>query len=345
MANEVRRWPAEWEPHAATWLAWPHNRDTWPTKFEMIAARFAELVRIIARFEPVSILAGGGEVMADAAKHVNDLPNVQLIDIRTDDAWCRDHGPTFVTSADAETNSRIAIVDWQYNAWGNKYPPFDNDNRVPQQIAELLHAERFEPGIVLEGGAIDGNGCGTVMTTETCLLNANRNADLSRSRAERHLADYLGVTKVLWLPRGELAGDDTEGHIDQLARFINPTTVVVAREEDTSDSNHEPLRKNFEWLQQVTDQDGRPLEVVCLPMPKPKHIGGLRVPASYCNFYFVNGGVIVPQFDDPADKQAMAILRELIPDREVVGVSSLDLAEGLGSVHCLTQQQPTCDYQ
>lgn len=331
------RWPAEWERHAATWVSWPHNPATWPGKFHVVPACFAELVQAIARFEPVHILAGGAAVMNDAEMHVGDEPNVKLFDIETNDAWCRDHGPMFVVR---ETDA--AVIDWEYNAWGGKYPPFDKDNAVPSQIAYLGALRRFVPGIILEGGSVEGNGRGTVLTTESCLLNPNRNPNISRADAERYLANYLGATNVLWLKRGELAGDDTDGHIDQLARFVNPTTIVAAWEDDPADVNHEPLRVNFEQLSGMTDQDGNAFNVVRLPLPQPKFYDGHRLPACYCNFYIANGGIIVPQFDDPADAGAIEILQELCPDQTVVGVPSLDLVWGLGSFHCLTQQEPAC---
>lgn len=335
------RWPAEWEPHAATWVSWPHNPETWPGKFEVVPPRFAELVRTIARFEPVHVLAGGEAVMADARQHVGDCSNVTLFDIETNDAWCRDHGPMFLVGADDKAE-KPAIVDWEYNAWGGKYPPFDKDNAVPSRIAELCHRRRFVPGIVLEGGSVEGNGRGTILTTASCLLNPNRNSNLSRSKMESYLADYLGASKVLWLERGELAGDDTDGHIDQLARFVDPTTIVAAWEDDPTDINHEPLRANFEQLSQMTDQDGNALTIVRLPLPEPKFHDGHRLPACYCNFYLANASIIVPQFDDPADAGAIETFQRLCPDREVIGVPSLDLVWGLGSFHCLTQQEPAC---
>ncbi|MCA9119628.1 MAG: agmatine deiminase family protein [Planctomycetaceae bacterium] len=329
------RWPAEWERHLATWLSWPHNPDTWPGNFEVVPGRFAELVRTIAQFEPVNVLAGGESVLADATKHVGGQPNVQLFDITTNDAWCRDHGPLFLVGPDES-----ALVDWEYNAWGGKYPPFDKDNAVPRQIALLRNCRRFAPGIILEGGSVEGNGLGTVLTTETCLLNPNRNAGLSRADTERYLGEYLSATNILWLPRGELAGDDTDGHIDQLARFVNPTTIVAAWEDDPTDVNHEPLRENFDQLSGMLDQDGNKFQIVKLPLPKPKFYEGHRLPACYCNFYMANGSVIVPQFDDPADQMAIQVLQDLCPDRTVVGVPSLDIVWGLGSFHCLTQQEP-----
>jgi agmatine deiminase len=342
LANEAPaalgyRWPAEWEPHAATWLSWPRNPNTWPGKFEAIPEKFAAFVRTLAEFEPVHILAGGEAVMRQARELVGGLPIVTLHDIETNDAWCRDHGPTFLLGPQG---APPALVDWEYNAWGGKYPPFDKDNDVPRRIAGLQGRRRFAPGIVLEGGAIDGNGQGTILTTEQCLLNPNRNPQLSRSGIESHLAAYLGAKKVLWLSGGEIAGDDTDGHIDQLARFVNPTTVVAPLEPDASDENHAPLAANFRQLQKMTDQDGRPLSVVPLPMPRPKYHDGQRLPAGYCNFYIANSLVVVPQFDDPADNIAVDTLGRLFPDREVRGLDALDLVWGLGAFHCLSQQEP-----
>ena len=331
------RWPAEWEPHAATWVAWPHNRDTWPGRFDVVPPVFARLVRTIAQFEPVKILAGGEQVLAQAESFVGDLPNVTLLDIETDDAWCRDHGPTFLVQS---PGSSLALVDWQYNAWGGKYPPFDRDNAVPRQIAKRILCRRFSANLVLEGGAIEGNGQGTILTTETCLLNPNRNPGVDRAQAERLLGDYLGATTVIWLPRGELSGDDTDGHVDQLARFVDPSTVVVAISEDRLDENYEPLQENCNFLRRASEQDGNQLCVVPLPLPAPKCFQTQRLPASYCNFYIANGLVAVPQFDDRADEQALRILAELFPQREVRGIPSLDLVWGLGAVHCLTQQEP-----
>lgn len=331
------RWPAEWEPHAATWVSWPHNRNSWPGKFELVPPQFAALVRSVAEVEPVHVLAGGEAVLAEAQQYVGDLPNVTLHPIATNDAWCRDHGPTFLIGP---PDDPPALIDWEYNAWGGKYPPFDLDNAVPRQIAELQQRRRFAPRIVLEGGAIEGNGCGTLLTTESCLLNPNRNPELSRHEMEQFLVDYLGVRKVLWLADAELAGDDTDGHIDQLARFVNPVTIVAASEENRDDSNYHPLQSIHRQLQAMTDQDGRPLEIHRLPLPQPKFVGEQRVPASYLNFYIANDLVVVPQFEDPADRVAIEILSRLFPDRRVRGVPSLDLIWGLGSFHCLTQQEP-----
>jgi agmatine deiminase len=284
------------------------------------------------------VLAGGQAVMEQAIAMVGDVENVVLHDIATNDAWTRDYGPTFLAGP---PGALPALVDWQYNAWGGKYPPFDRDNDVPQQLAELLGKLRFSPGIVLEGGAIDGNGRGTILTTEQCLLNPNRNAGLSRPDTERCLADYLGARKVLWLSGGEIAGDDTDGHIDQLARFVDPSTVVAAIETNRDDDNYKPLQRNFEQLQAMTDQDAQPLKVIALPMPGPKYHNKQRVPASYLNFYIANGVVIVPQFNDDADQAAIATLASLFPGRQVLGLPALDLVWGLGAFHCLTQQEPS----
>jgi len=363
------RWPAEWEPQASVWLSWPRNPDTWPGHFEPVPGEFAQFVRLIAEYEPVNILAGGKEVMEQARSLVGDLKNVTLHVIPTNDAWCRDHGPTLLsrsltpsgTSAASGTplseypktttssaaqvphgvrDLQSALVDWQYNAWGGKYPPFDLDNQVPKRIAQLQGRRVFTPGIILEGGAVEGNGQGTVLTTESCLLNPNRNPRLSRDDMERYLRDYLAAKKILWLKGGEIAGDDTDGHIDQIARFVNPTTVVCSLCDDPDDENYGPTQQNFVELQQMTDQDGQPLDIIPLRLPRPLFCDGQRLPAGYANFLIVNGAVIVPQFGDPADDEALRTLAPLFPDRDVRGCPSLNLIWGLGSFHCLSQQEP-----
>jgi agmatine deiminase len=330
------RFPAEWEPHAATWLSWPHNPDTWPGKFEPIPAVWEELVRTLAEFEPVHILAGGDSVMADAQRRVGHLTNVTLHDVPTNDCWARDHGAMFLA---APLGVEPALIDWGYNAWGGKYPPFDLDDQVPRYVAEFTQRRRFEPGIILEGGAIDVNGLGTVLTTEQCLLNVNRNPQLTRPEVERYLREYLNVKKILWLGGG-IVGDDTDGHIDELARFVGPRTVVAAVEDDPTDANFAPLSENLERLRSFTDQDDQPLEIVTLPMPMPKFFGEHRLPACYLNFYVANGVVIVPTFNDPADAVALATLGKLFPTRQIRGIHALDLIWGLGAFHCITQQQP-----
>src|SRR5262245_27822781 len=336
------RWAAEWERQASVWLSWPRNPNTWPEHFEPVPAEFAQFVRLLAEYEPVNILAGGREVMEQAKSLVGGLKNVTLHDIPTNDAWCRDHGPTFLTRNPKSQipNPKSALIDWEYNAWGGKYPPFDLDNQVPRLIAELQGRRRFVPGIILEGGAIDGNGQGCILTTESCLLNPNRNPHLSRADVEQYLRDYLAANKILWLKGGEIAGDDTDGHIDQIARFVNPMTVVVSACDDTADDNYEPTQRNLRELAQMTDQDGRRLEIVPLRLPRPLFCDGQRLPAGYCNFLIANDVVIVPQFDDPADEAAIGTLQPLFPDRDVQGCPSLNLIWGLGSFHCLSQQEP-----
>jgi agmatine deiminase len=360
------RFPAEWEPHAATWLSWPRNRDSWPGKFEPVPAVWAELTRLLTEFEPVHILAGGSEVMAEARRLVGRLPNVHLHDIPTNDAWIRDHGPMFLvgdgrnaecgtrnaelsssaTRATPNSEFRIphsslppALVDWEYNAWGGKYPPYDDDNRVPERVAEILGFRRFEPGVVMEGGAVDGNGRGTILASERCLLNANRNPTLRRSDMERYLQEYCGARHVLWID-GTIEGDDTDGHVDQLGRFVNPTTLVTAVEDDPSDANYQPLQDNLRALKRMRDQDGRPLEIVTVPMPRPVYFAGQRLPAGYLNFYVANGAVIVPVYGDPADEIVLSTLRDLFPGRQICPLYAVDLVLGLGAVHCITQQQP-----
>ena len=329
------RWPAEWEPQAAVWLSWPRNPATWPGKFEPVPAEYAIFAKAIADYEPVHILAGG-EVLAQARSLVGNVKNITLHDICTNDSWCRDHGPAFLTGQGLPP----ALVDWEYNAWGGKYPPFDLDNLVPSQIAEITGRCRFSPGIILEGGAIEPNGLGAILTTESCLLNPNRNAGLNREQVEQYLRDYLAAQKILWLTGGEVAGDDTDGHIDQLARFVNPSTVVCAVCDDASDENYAPTQQNLLELQNLRDQDDQPLAVISLPLPAPLYYDGQRLPASYCNFLIVNHAVLVPQFGDTStDARACSILRELFPHRIIRGLPSLDLIWGLGSFHCLSQQE------
>jgi agmatine deiminase len=331
--------PAEWHAHAATWLAWPHKEASWPGKFEPIPRIYADLVKALAPFEQVNILAGKPLVIQQAQSLVGDVSNVTLWDIPTNDAWIRDHGPTFLLEP---PDQPPALIDWGYNAWGGKYPPFELDDAVPRLIGRRQGRRIFQPGIILEGGAIELNGHGTLLTTEQCLLNPNRNPHLAKADVERYLCEYLNVTNVLWLGRG-IEGDDTDGHIDELARFVDPATVVAPLEDDENDPNFEPLRENFDRLKSMRDQNGRPLEIVPLPMPRPMFHEGQRLPASYCNFYIANGVVIAPVFGDPADAPAMDLLRSLFPGREVIELPARDLVWGLGAFHCITQQEPAME--
>lgn len=334
--------PAEWEPHAGTWLAWPHNLDTWPGKFDPIPAIYVEMTRALSLYERVHICVNDAEMAETVRQFLSTsgtvLHNVTLHQLPTNDTWVRDHGPIFVTRQQAG-RSELAVTDWIFNSWGQKYGPWDLDDIVPQKIAAQFHLPLFEPGIVLEGGSIEVNGQGALLTTEACLLNPNRNPSLSRHEIEDYLRAYLGVHKILWLGAG-IVGDDTDGHIDDLARFVDPATVVCAVEEDPTDVNYALLQDNFARLQRMTDQDGRPLRIVSLPMPSPVEYDGNRLPASYANFYIANGVVLVPTYACPNDQRALAILQELFPSRRIVGIQCTDLVWGLGAIHCVTQQQP-----
>jgi agmatine deiminase len=352
------RMPAEWEPHAATWIAWPHNREDWPGKFSPVPWVYVEIVRLLSRAEAVHILVRDGAMRRQACDRLDlaevDLGRVKFFKAATDRVWVRDSGPTFVVRdrppEDAnDPFGRIGLVEWKFNAWA-KYDNFHHDRRLPRRISRWLDLPRWVPRaeqggrrvrVVLEGGAIDVNGGGSILTTEECLLSEvqARNPGFGREDIERFLADYLGARHVIWLNRG-IDGDDTHGHVDDLARFVNPRTVVIVVEPNTDDPNHEPLRENLERLRAARDQDGRPLEVIELPMPRPVVFDGQRLPASYANFYIANDTVLVPTFNDPADRVALNALAHVFPDREVVGVHCVDLVLGLGTLHCLSQQQP-----
>lgn len=327
--------PAEWEPHVATWLSWPRRRATWPGRFEPVPGIWAELAATIGAFEPVHICAGG-DVLSEAQQLVGHLPNVTLHDIPTDDAWMRDHGPMFLVGP---PGAEPAMIDWGFNAWGGKYPAFQNDDAVPRRINEQLRFRRFEPGIVLEGGGVDCNGRGSVLTSEQCLLNPNRNPHLSRAEIEGYLLDYTAARNVIWLGEG-IVGDDTDGHIDELARFVGPRTVVCVVERDPRDANYAALQDNLRRLKLAKDEEGRPLEIVELAMPAPVVCDGKRLPASYCNFYIANGAVIAAQFDSPeTDAAALEALRRCFPDRKIIGLRAVELVLGRGAFHCITQQQ------
>jgi agmatine deiminase len=301
------------------------------------------MVRHLADHEEVHINVAGPEMEQDVRRLLSTAGaaggDVFFHDNPTNDAWCRDHGPIFLQRRQ-DGRADEAIVDWNYNAWGGKYPPYDLDDVVPTRIAKELGLPVFHPGVVLEGGSIEVNGEGTLLTTEACLLNPNRNPQLARTAIEDYLRGYLGVSHILWLGDG-IAGDDTDGHVDDLTRFVDPTTVVTVVEDDPADPNYEPLQSNLERLNRMTDQDGRPLRVVTLPMPDPLYHDGQRLPASYANFYVANGIVLLPTYHSDRDQQAQSTLQSLFPTREVIGIDCTDLVWGLGAFHCVTQQWPS----
>jgi agmatine deiminase len=339
------RMPAEWEAHQATWIAWPHQRDDWPDKFAPIPWVYGEIVRHLHRSEEVRILVNDADGQRQAETVLEKLAlnraRIGFWPIPTDRVWTRDYGPLFVTSMQGET----ALVNFAFNAWA-KYPNWQCDNEATGRIVDQLRMKAWQPEIngrrvVLEGGSIEVNGQGLLLTTEECLLSdvQERNPGFSRQDYEKLFADYLGVRKVLWLGRG-IAGDDTHGHIDDLARFVAPRSVVTVIEEDKGDANYEPLQENWQRLHAMTDADGQPLEVHTLPMPSPLWFDGQRLPASYANFYLANDRVLVPTFNDANDRRALDILAGLFPSRTIVGIHAVDLVWGLGTLHCLTQQQP-----
>jgi len=335
--------PAEWEPHAATWLSWPRPEGiSFPGKYETVPPVYAAFIRELVAVEEVNLNVWNSAmeewVRGLLLENGAPLERVRFHHFPTYEPWCRDHGPIFLVRELAGKRQR-AVVDWGYNAWGNKYPPFDLDDAIPQHVARWRELPLFSPGIVMEGGSIEVNGRGTLLTTEACLLNPNRNPHLSKGEIEQYLKEYLGVTNVLWLGEG-IVGDDTDGHIDDLTRFVNPTTVVTVVEEDPADENFALLRENRRRLDGLRDQDGQPLRIVDLPMPGVIEYEGQRLPASYANFYIANQLVVVPTFRAENDGRALGILQECFPQHRVVGVDSTELIWGLGSFHCISQQEP-----
>ena len=333
--------PAEWAPHRGTWLSWPHKEASWPGRFEPVPGIFARMVQLLSDAEEVHINVSGPEMEQQVRRLL--LPGTRPANVRfhhfpTNDAWCRDHGPIFV-QRHTPSGVEQAIVDWGYNAWGDKYPPYDLDDVIPSRVGTEYGIPVFHPGIVMEGGSIDVNGAGSLLTTEACLLNPNRNPQLSKRQIEQYLEDYLGVRHILWLGDG-IEGDDTDGHVDDLTRFVDPTTVVTVVEEDPADTNYEPLQENLKRLGSMKDQDGRPLRVITLPMPRRLEHEGQRLPASYANFYIGNSVVLLPTYDTRRDGEAVDTLQRLFPTRRVVGIDCTDLVWGLGAFHCVSQQWP-----
>lgn len=334
------RMPAEWEPQVAVWLSWPHKRASWPGQFRPVPYTFATIVAQISRFEEVRINAAAA--LQARAKRLcaaagADMARVTFYDHPTDDAWCRDHGPIFVKH---RHTGEVALTDWRYNAWGDKYPPYDRDNKIPPLIGRKLGLRRFENDMVLEGGSIDVNGRGLLLTSEQCLLNRNRNPHLTRAQIERNLRDYLGVKTILWVGDGIL-GDDTDGHIDDITRFFKPDGFITAVEPNRRDPNHRILAENLERLRGFRTPAGRKFEIVELPMPRPFAFEGQRVPASYANFLVINGAVLVPTFRQKRrDAAACAVIGGCFPGREVIPIDCYHLIWGLGTLHCISQQQP-----
>ncbi len=329
------RMPAEWEPHEATWIAWPHEETDWPGKFEPVPWVYADIVRQLSQVEQVRILAPDADVIERATvmlrKSGARLDAVEFFEVPTDRSWIRDYGPIFI-----KRPGEIAITKWRFNAWA-KYDNWAADNTAGGEIGRRLGLRVFGPGLVLEGGSIDVNGAGLLLTTEECLLSSEqaRNPGRSRAEIETVLRDYLGVDRVLWLNRG-IAGDDTHGHIDDLARFVSADTIVSVIETDPCEANYEALQENVQILNAIGG-----LRIVTLPMPRPVYFDGQRLPASYANFYIANQMVLVPTFNDSRDRTALNILADVFPDREIVGISCIDLVLGLGTLHCMTQQQPS----
>lgn len=332
--------PAEFAKHTATWLSWPHKEASWPGKIETIFPRYAEFIKRVAEGERVNINVVDDTMIHKATRHLNeagaDLTNIQFFIHPTNDAWCRDHGPAFLINPEEK---KKMIVDWGYNAWGGKYPPFDLDDVIPTLIAKHYNIPVVEPGIVMEGGSVEFNGRGTLLTTRACLLNKNRNPHLNQKQIEKYLIDYYGVDNILWLGDG-IIGDDTDGHIDDLTRFVNEDTVVTIVEENKNDENYEILQENLKELKTLRLENGKQMNIIELPMPAPLIYEDQRLPVSYANFYIANKYVVVPTFRDKNDDRVMDILQKCFNDRRVIGIDSTDIIWGLGSFHCLSQQEP-----
>jgi agmatine deiminase len=337
--------PAEWEPHRATWLSWPHNRETWPTQLAAVQAMWVQMIRELALHEQVKVLVNDSRAENEVAARLRAagaaLQNVSFPHITTVDVWMRDYGPTFVTRN--AKDQPLACNDWVFNGWGGKYKTYEQDDGVAKEMAARLNVPVFAHAVVLEGGSIDVNGAGICLTTTQCLLNQNRNSHMSQEEIERFLEETLGVNQIIWLGDG-IAGDDTDGHIDDIARFVKPATVVCARAANARDENYAALEENYQRLAAARDASGAKLEVITLPSPAPLAYEGARLPASYANFYIANELVLVPVFDDPADSAALGILQEVFPGRRVVGLQCADVVAGLGAIHCVTQQEPRGRY-
>lgn len=340
-AKEGYFFPAEWYKHKSTWLSWPHKEASWPGKLDSIYPQYAQFIKLISEGEEVRINVGNAGMETSARGYIEktgaDMSKIFFHHFPTNDAWCRDHGPAFLINPKADIKK--IIVDWGYNAWGGKYPPFDLDDVIPTKIAEMYNIPVHHPGIVMEGGSVEFNGRGTLLTSTSCLLNSNRNPSKSREQIEEYLEQYYGVENILWLGEG-IVGDDTDGHIDDITRFVNEETVVSVVEHNKADDNYFLLKDNLKELHKMRLENGKQLNVVELPMPSPVIYDDQRLPASYANFYISNNHVIVPTFNDKNDDVALETLQQLFTDRKVTGLNSTDIIWGLGSFHCLSQQEP-----
>jgi agmatine deiminase len=333
--------PAEFAPHEATWLSWPHKEASWPGKIDSIYPNYSLFVKYLAESELVRINVVDEAMQNSAIRYLQkanvNMDKVQFFIHPTNDAWCRDHGPAFLVNPGAEIKK--VIVDWNYNAWGNKYPPYDLDDVIPTLIGKHFNIPVYHPGIVMEGGSVEFNGKGTLLTSSACLLNENRNPHLNQAQIEEYLCNYYGIEQVLWVDEG-IVGDDTDGHIDDTVRFVNEDTVITVIEENKNDENHALLQTNLKQLQQMRLLNGKQLNIVELPMPDELIYEDQRLPCSYANFYISNKHVIVPVFNCAKDEKALGIIAGCFPGREVVGINSTDIIWGLGSFHCLSQQEP-----
>jgi agmatine deiminase len=333
--------PPEWATHEATWLSWPHKEESWPGKIHTIFPVYSQFVKLLAESEKVRINVADEAMKSVATMHIEkadtDLKQVEFFFHPTNDAWCRDHGPAFLINQSAA--QKKVVVDWNYNAWGNKYPPFDLDDVIPTLIGRKFNLPVFNPGIIMEGGSVDFNGNGTVMTSTSCLLNKNRNPQLSRGQIEQYLFDYYGMEQVLWVDEG-IVGDDTDGHIDDTVRFINEDTVLTVIETNAKDENYNLLQENLKALRKMRLLNGKQLNIIELPMPDKIIYENMRIPASYANFYICNKYVFVPTYRCGKDDTALEIIADCFPGRQVIGLDSWDIIWGLGSFHCLSQQEP-----
>jgi agmatine deiminase len=339
-AHSPHSWPAEWEPQAATWIAWPHNRATWPDRFTPIPGVFRKFIAELSQVQPVHVLSGKSSLPEPPQDYLSDLKNVTVHAIATNDTWIRDFGPTFVRRLD---DGALVGVNWHYNAWGGKWPPYDDDAKAGTAICQTIGCLRSASSLYCEGGALETDGEGTLLTTSSVLMSPSRNPGWSREMVEGELKRQLGVLRILWIDGGGLQGDDTDGHIDQLARFVAPGVVVAATSSSLSDPNHAGLAENVRILRKSLSATEAKLEVFSLPTPPPRSVDQHRVPESYCNFVLANGIVIVPTFrNDATDQPALRLFEQLLPNRRIIPLDASDLIWGLGAFHCASQQQPLC---